>query len=50
MKPAAMNGVTSGSIPTRSAGATQVRHPTQEQLLAAKRYVDEKKRIAFARG
>jgi hypothetical protein len=50
MNSAAMNGVTSGSVLTQSAGSMQMRRPTQEELIAAKRYVDEKKRISFAHG
>jgi hypothetical protein len=50
MNPAAMNGVTSGSILTQSAGTMQIRRPTQEEVIAAKRHVDEKKRIAFSGG
>ena len=43
MNPAAMNGVSSGSQPA-------IRRPTNEELLAAKRWVDEKKRMAFSTG
>jgi hypothetical protein len=50
MKPAAMNGVTSASILTQSASAMQIRRPTQEEVIAAKRYVDERKRITFSGG
>ena len=47
-KPAAMNGVPSGLILTQSTGA--VRRPTQEDLINAKRRVDEMKREAFSCG
>jgi hypothetical protein len=50
MNPVAMNGVNSGSILTQTAGAVQIRRSTQEYIVAAKRYVDEKKRIAFSCG
>ena len=43
INPATMNGVTSGSQST-------VRRPTPEELLNAKRWVDEKKRMVFSRG
>ena len=50
MNPAAMNGVISDSTLTQSSGAMQIRRPTQEEVIAAKRYVDEKKRMAFSCG
>jgi hypothetical protein len=43
INPATMNGVTSGSRST-------VRRPTPEELINAKRWVDEKKRVAFSCG
>jgi hypothetical protein len=33
-----------------STGAMQIRRPTYEDIIAAKRWVDEKKRIAFSCG
>jgi hypothetical protein len=48
MDPAATNDVTSGSIRTQPAG--DIRRPTQEDVIAAKQYVDEKKKIAFSGG
>jgi hypothetical protein len=35
--------VTSGSFPTQSPGAIQIWRPTQEDLITAKRWVNEKK-------
>ncbi|KAF8485835.1 hypothetical protein DFH94DRAFT_622620 [Russula ochroleuca] len=46
--PAAMNGVTSGSI--QSSNVMQIRHLTQEDIITAKRLVNEKKRMAFSCG
>jgi hypothetical protein len=40
---------TSGSFSTQSAGAMQIWRPTQEDLIAAKRWVNEKKK-AFSCG
>ena len=48
MNPVSMYSVRSGI--TQSAGATQIRRPTQEDLILAKRWVNEKKRIAFNSG
>jgi hypothetical protein len=50
MNPAAMDGVRSSSIFTQSSSVSQIRHPTQEDLIAAKRWIEEKKRIAFSSG
>ena len=47
MSPAAMNGVTSGSTLTQSASTMQVR---REDLAPAKRWVEERKRMAFSSG
>jgi hypothetical protein len=47
MSPAAMNGVTSGSILTQPASSVQVR---REDLIAAKRWIEERKRLAFSSG
>ena len=43
MNAAAMNNFTPGSIQS-------LRRPTQEELINAKRYVDEKKKVAFSSG
>jgi hypothetical protein len=48
--PADMNGVRSGSIFTQSPSVSQIRRPTQEDLIAAKRWIEEKKRMAFSSG
>jgi hypothetical protein len=50
MSPAAVNGVTSGSIVTQPASTMQVRRMNQEDLVAAKRWIEEKKRMAFSSG
>jgi hypothetical protein len=50
MNPAAVNGVTSGSILTQPASAMQVRRLNQEDLINAKRWIEEKKRMAFSSG
>jgi hypothetical protein len=50
MNLAAMNTVRSGSSITQSAGAMQIRRLTQEELIAAKRFVNEKKRMVFSCG
>jgi hypothetical protein len=47
MSPAAMNGVTSGSILTQPASSMQV---WREDLIAAKRWIKEKKQLAFSSG
>ena len=47
MSPTAMDGVTSGSIPTQPASTMQVR---LEDLAPAKRWVEERKRMAFSSG
>ena len=47
-KPAAVNGVPSGFTLTQSTGA--VRHPTEEDLINARRRVDDMKRVAFSCG
>jgi hypothetical protein len=48
--PATMHGVRSGSIFTQSPSASQIRRLTQEDLVAAKRWIEEKKRMAFSSG
>ena len=48
--PATMNGVQSGSIFTQSPSASQIRRLTQADLEAAKRWIKEKKRMAFSSG
>jgi hypothetical protein len=50
MNPAAVNSVTSGSIVTQAASNMQVRRLNQEDLVAAKRWIEEKKRMAFSSG
>jgi hypothetical protein len=50
MNPAAVNGVTSGSILNQPASAMQVRRLNQEDLVNAKRWIEEKKRTAFSSG
>jgi hypothetical protein len=47
---AAMNGVRSSSIFTQSPGVSQIRRPTEEDLVAAKRWIENKKRMAFSSG
>ncbi|KAF8489647.1 hypothetical protein F5888DRAFT_1870119 [Russula emetica] len=48
MNPAAVNSVTSGSIVTQAASNMQVRRLNQEDLVAAKQWIEEKKRMAFS--
>ena len=50
MNPAGVNSIGSGSVLPPSAGSMQIRKTTQEDLMAAKRWVDEQKRVAFNRG
>ena len=50
MNLAAMKGVASRSFPTQSADALQIQRLTQEDLISAKRLVNEKKRMAFSCG
>jgi hypothetical protein len=50
MNAAVVNSVTSGSVLPQSAGPMQIRRPTQEEVTAAKRWVDEQKKMAFSRG
>jgi hypothetical protein len=50
MNPAAMNSVTSSSILTQPASTMQVRRLNQEDLVVAKRWIDERKRMAFSSG
>ena len=50
MNPDGVNSVTSGPIIYHSAGPIQIRKPTPEEVIAAKRWVDEQKKIAFSRG
>jgi hypothetical protein len=50
MNPAAVNGVTSGSIVTQPASTMQVRRLNQEDVVAAKRWIEEKKRMTFSSG
>ncbi|KAI0297271.1 hypothetical protein B0F90DRAFT_1740642 [Multifurca ochricompacta] len=48
MNPGSIISVNSGSILTQSAGAMQIRQPTQEELIYAKKWVEEQKRAAFS--
>jgi hypothetical protein len=50
MNLAAVKGVASSSFPTQSADALQIQRLTQEDLISAKRLVNEKKRMAFSCG
>jgi hypothetical protein len=50
MNPAGVNSVPSGSVVPQSAGPMQIQNPTTEELIAAKRWVDEQKKLAFSRG
>ena len=50
MNPEGMNSATSGPVIYHSAGPIQIRKPTPEQVIVAKRWVDEQKKIAFSRG
>jgi hypothetical protein len=48
MNPAGANNVASGSVLPQSAGPVQIRKLTTEEVIAAKRYVDEQKKKAFS--
>jgi hypothetical protein len=50
MNAAGVNGVISRSVLPQSADVMQIRKPTQEEVMAAKRWVDEQKKMAFSRG
>ena len=50
INPEGMNSVTSGPVIYHSAGPIQIRKPTPEQVIVAKRWVDKQKKIAFSRG
>ena len=50
MNPAGVNSIASGSVLPQSAGSMQIRRPTVEEIMAAKRWVDEQKKVAFSRG
>jgi len=50
INPAGVNGIASGSVPPQSAGSMQIRTLTQEELMKAKRWVDEQKKLALSRG
>jgi hypothetical protein len=50
MNPHGVNSVTSGPFIHHSVGPMQMRKPTPEELIVAKRWVDEQKEIAFSRG
>ena len=50
MNPAGMDSIASGSALPQSVGSMQIRKPTPEEAMAAKRWVDEQKRMIFSRG
>jgi hypothetical protein len=50
MNPVGVNNIASGSTLPQSAGSMQIRKPTPEEVMAAKRWVDEQKKEAFSRG
>jgi len=50
MNPAGVNGIASGSVLPQPAGSMQMRTPTQDDVMNAKRWVDEQKKVAFSRG
>ena len=50
MNPAGVNSIASGSVLPQSAGSMQIRTLTQEEVMNAKRWVDEQKKVALSRG
>jgi hypothetical protein len=48
MNPGAMDGVRSSPIFTQSPSVSQIQRPTGEDLIASKRWTEEKKRMAFS--
>jgi hypothetical protein len=50
MNPASVNSVSSSSVIPQSAGPMQIWKPTVEEVMTAKRWVDEQKKVAFSRG
>ena len=50
MNPDGMNSVTSSPFIHHSVAPMQMRKPTPEELIVAKRWVDEQKEMAFSRG
>jgi hypothetical protein len=50
MNVAVVNSMTSGSVLPQSASSMQIRRPSQEEVMAAKQWVDEQKKMAFSRG
>jgi len=50
MEPGGVDSATSSPIIYHSAGPIQIRKPTPEEVIVAKRWVDEQKKIAFSRG
>jgi len=50
MNPAGVNGIASGSVLPQTAGSMQIRTLTQEEIMNAKRWVDEQKKVALSRG
>jgi len=50
INPASVNSVPSSSVLPQSAGPMQIWRPTVEEVMTAKRWVDEQKKVAFSRG
>ena len=50
MNVAVVNSMTSGSVLPQSASSMQIRRPSQEEVMAAKQWVDEQKKMAFSHG
>ncbi|KAI0249895.1 hypothetical protein BJV78DRAFT_1224130 [Lactifluus subvellereus] len=48
LNPTGMNSATSNALLTQSAGSMPIRRPTPEELMIARRWVEEQKRIASA--
>jgi hypothetical protein len=47
---AGVNNVASGSVLPQMVGNMPIRKPSQEEVMGAKRWVDEQKKLAFSRG
>jgi hypothetical protein len=50
MNVAAVNSVTSGSVLPQLASSMQIQRLSQEEVMAAKQWVDEQKKMAFSHG
>ena len=50
MNPAGMNGIAPSFVPPQSVGSMQIRTLTQEELMKAKQWVDEQKKLVLSRG